>query len=51
MLRVTGAAALGLAGFPLGWTTAAEKKPQKVLYFTRSAGDTSIRSCIVRPAS
>lgn len=38
MLRTTGAAVLGLSAFPLRWTAAAEKKPQKVLYFTRSAG-------------
>lgn len=38
MLATTGAAVLGLSTFPLGWTAAAEKKKQKVLYFTRSAG-------------
>ena len=38
MLAASGAAALGLSTFPFGWTTAAEKKKQKVLYFTRSAG-------------
>jgi type 1 glutamine amidotransferase len=38
MLRTTGAAVLGLSAFPLRWTAAADKKPQKVLYFTRSAG-------------
>lgn len=38
MLATTGAAVLGLSAFPLGWTAAAEKKKQKVLYFTRSAG-------------
>ena len=38
MLATTGAAVLGLSTFPLKWTAAAEKKKQKVLYFTRSAG-------------
>ena len=38
MLLATGAAALGLSTFPFGWTAAADKKKQKVLYFTRSAG-------------
>ena len=38
MLRVTGAAALAASTFPLRWAAAAEKKKQKVLYFTRSAG-------------
>jgi len=38
MLRVTGAAALAASTFPLRWVAAAEKKKQKVLYFTRSAG-------------
>jgi hypothetical protein len=38
MLRTTGAAVLGLSAFPLRWTAAADTKPQKVLYFTRSAG-------------
>ncbi len=38
MLVASGAAALGLSTFPFGWTAAAEKDPQKVLYFTRSAG-------------
>ncbi len=38
MLLTTGAAALGLSAFPLGWTAATEKKKQKVLYFSRSAG-------------
>jgi type 1 glutamine amidotransferase len=38
MLRTTGAAVLGLSAFPLRWTAAADSKPQKVLYFTRSAG-------------
>jgi len=34
----TSAAALGLSAFPLGWVAAAQKKKQKLLYFTRSAG-------------
>jgi type 1 glutamine amidotransferase len=38
MLASCGAAALGLSVFPLGWVAAEEKKKQKVLYFTRSAG-------------
>jgi len=36
MLKATSAAVLGLSAFPLGWTAAAEKRKQKVLYFTRS---------------
>ena len=38
MLVTTGAAVLGLSAFPVGWTAAAEKKKQKLLYFTQSAG-------------
>ena len=38
MLRATGAAVLAASAFPLQWVAAAEKKKQKVLYFTRSAG-------------
>jgi uncharacterized protein len=38
MLLTSGAAAVGLSAFPFGWAAAAEKKNQKVLYFTRSAG-------------
>ena len=38
MLRAAGAAALAVSAFPLHWVAAAEKKKQKVLYFTRSAG-------------
>jgi uncharacterized protein len=38
MLKATSAAVLGLSAFPLRWVAAAEKKRQKVLYFTRSAG-------------
>ncbi|MGQ9576816.1 MAG: ThuA domain-containing protein [Thermoguttaceae bacterium] len=37
MLKVTGAALLGVSAFPLGWARAAQKK-QKILYFTRSVG-------------
>jgi len=37
MLRATGAA-LAASGFPLNWVAAAQKKKQKILYFTRSAG-------------
>jgi type 1 glutamine amidotransferase len=36
MLLTSGAAVVGLAGFPLGCAAAAEKRKQKVLYFTRS---------------
>ena len=38
MLRATGAAVLASSAFPLHWVAGAEKKKQKVLYFTRSAG-------------
>jgi len=38
MLTATGAAMLGLSTFPIGWAAAADKKKQKMLYFTRSAG-------------
>jgi type 1 glutamine amidotransferase len=38
MLRATGAAVLAASAFPLHWVAAAEKKQQKILYFTRSAG-------------
>ena len=38
MLLATGAAALGLSMFPLGLTRAANRKAQKILYFTRSVG-------------
>jgi len=38
MLLTTGAAVLGLSSFPLGRLAAAEKKRQKLLYFTRSVG-------------
>jgi len=38
ILRAAGAAAVAASTFPLNWVAAAEKKKQKVLYFTRSAG-------------
>ena len=38
LLITGGAALLGLSTFRLGWTAPADKKKQKVLYFTRSAG-------------
>ncbi len=38
MLWTSGAAVLGLSAFPLRWAAAADKKPQKVLYFTKSSG-------------
>ena len=38
MLLTSGAAVLSLSSFPLGWVAAAEKKKQKLLYFTRSVG-------------
>ena len=38
MIRATGAAVLTASAFPLHWVAAAEKKKQKVLYFSRSAG-------------
>ena len=38
MLLTTGAAVVGLSTFPFGWAAAADKKKQKVLYFTCSAG-------------
>jgi len=37
MLKLSGAAILGVSAFPLGWTQAAQKK-HKILYFTRSVG-------------
>ena len=36
MLAASSAALLGLSTFPFGWTTAAERRRQKLLYFTRS---------------
>jgi len=38
MLRATGTAVLAASAFPLQWAAAAEKKKQKILYFSRSAG-------------
>jgi uncharacterized protein len=38
MLLATGAAVVGLSALPARWLAADEKKKQKVLYFTRSAG-------------
>jgi type 1 glutamine amidotransferase len=38
MLRATGTAVLAASAFPVHWVAAAEKKKQKVLYFSRSAG-------------
>ncbi len=38
MLLTAGAAVLGPCAFPMRWVPAAEKKPQKVLYFTRNVG-------------
>jgi type 1 glutamine amidotransferase len=38
MLVATGAAVLGASAFPLRWIPAADKKPQRVLYFTRNVG-------------
>jgi len=40
-LLLTAGAALGVSAFPFGWAAAADKKKQKILYFTRSAA-----SCI-----
>jgi hypothetical protein len=38
MLRAAGTAVLATSAFPLHWVAADEKKKQKILYFTRSAG-------------
>jgi len=38
MLRATGTAVLAASVFPLQWVAAGEKKKQKILYFSRSAG-------------
>jgi len=46
MLATTSAAMLGLSAFPLGWAAAAEKKKQKLLYFTKSVG---YEHSVVRP--
>ena len=37
-LCASGLATVGTAVFPWRWTSAAEKKPQKILYYTRSTG-------------
>ena len=37
-LLSSGVTALGLSAFPCGWVSAAEKKKQKILYYTCSAG-------------
>ena len=38
LLVATGAAVAGASAFPFHWVAAADKKKQKVLYFSRSAG-------------
>jgi len=38
LLRATGTVVFAASAFPLHWVAAAEKKKQKVLYFSRSAG-------------
>jgi len=38
MLRTAGAVAVAATAFPMQWVSAGEKKKQKVLYFSRSAG-------------
>ncbi|MHC4352515.1 MAG: ThuA domain-containing protein [Planctomycetota bacterium] len=38
LLRTTGAVAIAASAFPLEWVAAGDKKKQKVLYFSRSAG-------------
>lgn len=38
LLRTTGTAAIAASAFPLHWVAAADKRKQKVLYFSRSAG-------------
>jgi hypothetical protein len=38
ILRTGGLAAIAVSAFPLEWVAADDKKKQKVLYFTRSAG-------------
>ena len=38
MLRTAGAVAVAASAFPMQWVAAGEKKKQKVLYFSRSAG-------------
>ncbi len=46
MLAASSAAVMGLSAFPFGWTAAAEKKKQKLLYFTRSV---QFEHSVVRP--
>ena len=38
MLKTSGAALIGASAFPRRWVAAQDKKPQKVLYFTRNVG-------------
>ena len=38
MLRATGAAVIAASAFPFHWAAAEQRKKQKVLYFSRSAG-------------
>jgi len=38
MLRTTGAVAIAASTFPMQWVAAGDKKKQKILYFSRSAG-------------
>jgi len=38
ILRTAGAVAVAASAFPMQWVSAGEKKKQKVLYFSRSAG-------------
>jgi len=38
LLRATGAVTIAASAFPLEWVAAGDKKKQKVLYFSRSAG-------------
>lgn len=37
-LRASGLTAAGLSTFPLSWASSAERKPQRVLYYSRSTG-------------
>ena len=46
MLAASSAAVVGLSTFPFGWAAAAEKKKQKLLYFTRSV---EFEHSVVRP--
>ena len=38
LLRATGAVTIAASAFPLEWVAAGDKKKQKILYFSRSAG-------------